>query len=96
MVYAILITGLLVVVFLLGFGSLHQVPADEIQALVIFGEVRAILAPGKRHFVPPLLAKTYEIDTESYTIEKDGERIDVPEKFEHTIDTLEQKQHRTF
>jgi regulator of protease activity HflC (stomatin/prohibitin superfamily) len=73
----------------IALASLHIVPDDEVQALVLFGEVQTVLAPGKLHFVPPFISEVHPIDTSTHTIQKDGERVTIPEEYELLVDQLD-------
>lgn len=54
------------------------------QALLVFGEMRAVLEPGL-HVVPPFVSTTYPIDTASETIEKGDASVPIPEAFSEDV-----------
>jgi len=60
--------------------SVHLVEAGRVEALLVFGELRAVLHPGL-NFVPPFVSKTYPIDTATMTADAGDRRVELPQEF---------------
>ncbi|RKD94034.1 SPFH domain-containing protein [Halopiger aswanensis] len=66
------------------YDGLQTVEEGELKALLVFGEMEAVLEPGLS-FVPPFVSKTYPIDPQTMTIDTDDDRIAVPAEFESAV-----------
>ena len=53
-------------------------------ALLVFGEMQAVLEPGL-NFVPPFVSTIYPIDPKTMTIETGEQGVQVPEEFEADV-----------
>ncbi|AEH35756.1 band 7 protein [Halopiger xanaduensis SH-6] len=74
---------LLVIVAAL-YDSVQTVREGELKALLVFGEMEAVLEPGL-NVVPPFVSKTYPIDPQTMTIDAADDRIAVPSEFESDV-----------
>lgn len=86
MAFTTAIVGVVVLVFGLSavYSSVRIVEEGETEALLVFGETKAVLHPGL-NFVPPFVSKTYPIDPRTMTMEGGGRRGDVPAEFETAV-----------
>lgn len=82
--------GVVVLVFGLSavYSSVRIVEEGETEALLVFGQTKAVLYPGL-NFVPPFVSKTYPIDPQTMTMERGGRQVDVPAKFETAVREVE-------
>jgi len=68
------------------YKSICVVNEGELKALVVFGEMDAVLKPGL-NFVPPFASKVYPIDTDNMVMET-GEGIkNIPQEYIQDIRT---------
>lgn len=72
--------------FVLFYNSLRTIEPGEVEAIVMFGQVVDVLH-SKSRFAPVYLSETYPVDPDTMTFDRNGERIEVPEKFEAEIRT---------
>lgn len=72
--------ALLVVLVAVMASAITTVEEGDPRALLVSGEMRAVLEPGL-HVVPPFVSTTHPIDPEAETVEKDGGSVPVPEEF---------------
>ncbi|AXR79678.1 hypothetical protein [Natrarchaeobaculum sulfurireducens] len=69
-VASIVVGGIvLVTVIVARYSSLLVVEEQDPKALLVFGEIEAVLEP-RPTFVPPFVSKTYPIDSQTMTIDK--------------------------
>ena len=86
MVVAPIVVGGIVLVTVTAalYSSLLVVEEGEPKALLVFGEMEAVLEPGLT-FVPPFVSKTYPIDPQTMTIDKGADHVAVPSEFEDDV-----------
>ena len=86
MVFATVVVGIIVLVTVIAtvYSSLLIVEEGEVKAVLVFGEMEAVLEPGL-NFVPPFVSKTYPIDPRTMTIDKGSDRVAVPSEFEDDV-----------
>lgn len=70
----------LVVLLITGYKSVHVVGKGELEALLVFGEMDAVLEPGI-NFVPPFVSKTHPIDTEDMVMKTDDGTKNIPQEY---------------
>ena len=83
---ALLGVGLTVAIAI--WSSFTTVPEGEVRALVVFGEVRQILEPG-RYIVPPFVSAAYPIDLGTKQYVTSGGRRSVPAEFRDHLELIE-------
>lgn len=66
------------------FSSVQIVEEGQLEALLVFGEMQAVLEPGL-DFVPPFVSTTYPIDPQTMTMDAGEETIQVPAEFEQDV-----------
>jgi regulator of protease activity HflC (stomatin/prohibitin superfamily) len=71
--------------------AIHDVPEDEVHALVVFDKIQGVLLPG-RNYIPPLFSETYPIDRERMAVEHDGEKLQLPEDCVERIERYDEQQ----
>jgi regulator of protease activity HflC (stomatin/prohibitin superfamily) len=76
---AVLVVGLVA-----AYRSVRIVDEGELEAILVFGEMKGVLRPGL-NVVPPFVSKTYPVDPRTMTMDKDGEQVDVPAAFESEV-----------
>jgi regulator of protease activity HflC (stomatin/prohibitin superfamily) len=76
----------LIIVLATVYDALRRVEEGSVEALLVFGEMDAVLEPGL-HFVPPFVSQTHPIDTQSMLIETDSETMQLPEEFKSEVRT---------
>lgn len=86
MLYVSTIVGVSVLVVGSGavYSSLRIVEEGDLEALLVLGEMRAVLHPGL-NVVPPFVSKTYPIDPRTMTMDRGNDRVDVPAQFEDEV-----------
>lgn len=55
-------------------------------ALLVFGEMQAVLEPGL-NFVPPFVSTTYPIDPQTMTMDAGDRELEVPEEYAQAVRT---------
>jgi regulator of protease activity HflC (stomatin/prohibitin superfamily) len=71
--------------------AVHEVPEEEVHALVVFDDIQGVLLPG-RNYIPPLFSETYPIDRETMQIEHDSETLSLPEDCVERIENYDERQ----
>lgn len=66
------------------YSSFHIVEEGDVEALLVFGEMRAVLYPGI-NAIPPFVSQTYPIDRTTMLIDKGHEHVTVPYEFEDNV-----------
>lgn len=74
----------LVVLIATVYSSVTIVEEGDLVALLVLGEMCAVLEPGI-NVTPPFVSRTYPIDATTMTIDRGDERVDVPEEFEADV-----------
>jgi len=76
------VVGVVFLVFLLitGYKSVHVVEKGELEALLVFGEMDAVLEPGI-NLVPPFVSKSYPIDTDDMVMKTDDGTKNIPQEY---------------
>lgn len=64
--------------------SIRIVEEGTLEALLVFGEMEAVLQPGL-HIVPPFVSQTYPIDPSSMTMRTGDGRTDVPDEYRDEV-----------
>lgn len=85
---AIIIVAALPAVFLLAlWSSFHTVREGDVEVLLVFGEVRQVLEPG-RYFIPPFVSATYRVDFQTMQYETPRGRRLVPSAFREEVERI--------
>lgn len=86
MVFATVVASSIVLVTVTAavYSSLLIVEEGELKAVLVFGEMEAVVEPGL-NFVPPFISKTYPIAPRTMTIDKGSDRVAVPSEFEDDV-----------
>lgn len=66
------------------YSSFHVVEEGDVEALLVFGQMKTVLHPGI-NFVPPFVSRTYPIDPRTMLVDTGHERVDVPDEFEDDV-----------
>lgn len=86
MAYGVLVVGVVVLVLLVATlkSAVHVVREGRIEALLVFGQMQAVLEPGL-NVVPPFVSTTYPIDPRTARMDTGEETVAVPAEFEEEI-----------
>lgn len=62
------------------YKSIHVVEEGELEALLVFGEMDAVLEPGL-NFIPPFVSKVYPIDIGEMVMETGDGTKNIPQEY---------------
>lgn len=62
------------------YSAVHVVDEGDVEALLVFGEVRAVMQPGI-HIVHPFVSEACPIEPSTMRIDTGDRRIPVPDEF---------------
>lgn len=74
----------LVLAAVTAYRSLRIVEEGALEALLVFGQMEAVLRPGL-NIVPPFVSQTYPIDPETMTMRTDVGRTEVPAEYRDEV-----------
>lgn len=84
MAFVIVVLVLISIGLIAVYSSIRVVNEGEVEVLVIFGQVKAVLHPGL-NIVPPFVSNTYKVNPRTMTMDKSTEEIKVPSRFEEAV-----------